>query len=51
MKIAVTYEDGNVFQHFGHTPAFKVHEVKDGKVESAEVVDTCGSHGCGTCHH
>lgn len=46
MKIAVTYEDGNVFQHFGHTPAFKIYEIKDGKVANEAVADTCGSgHG------
>lgn len=46
MKIAVTYEDGNVFPHFGHTEHFKVFMVEDGKVTSAQVVDTNGSgHG------
>ena len=46
MKIAVTYENGMIFQHFGHTEQFKVYEVADGKVVSAEVVDTAGSgHG------
>ncbi len=46
MKIAVTYEDGFVFQHFGHTAEFKVYEVENGKVVSAQVVDTNGSgHG------
>lgn len=46
MKIAVTYEDGNVFQHFGHTQQFKIYEVEDGKVSAAQVVDTNGSgHG------
>ena len=44
MKIAVTYEDGNVFQHFGRTENFKVYEVEDGKVVSAEVM---GSDGAG----
>lgn len=24
MKIAVTYENGNVFQHFGHSEQFKI---------------------------
>ncbi len=43
MKIAVTYEDGQVFQHFGHTGAFKVYEVEDGKVVSSEVIGTNGS--------
>ena len=32
MKIAVTYDNGEVFQHFGHTENFKVYEVEDGKV-------------------
>lgn len=46
MKIAVTYENGQVFQHFGHTEQFKIYTVEDGKVVSAEVVDTNGSgHG------
>ena len=46
MKIAVTYEDGMVFQHFGHTRQMKLYEAEDGKVVRAEVVDTAGSgHG------
>lgn len=45
-KIAATYEDGQIFQHFGHTEHFKVYEVEDGKVLSSQVVDTNGSgHG------
>ena len=46
MKIAVTYENGQVFQHFGHTEQFKIYQVEDGKIVSTEVVDTNGSgHG------
>ena len=46
MKIAVTYENGQIFQHFGHTEQFKPYEVADGKIVHAEVVDTNGSgHG------
>ena len=46
MKIAVTYEDGSVFQHFGHTEQFKVYEVTDGKIVDAQIVSTEGSgHG------
>ena len=46
MKIAVTYDNGMIFQHFGHTEFFKVYEVEDGKVVSSEVVNTNGSgHG------
>ena len=43
MKIAVTYEDGMVFQHFGHTEQFKIYDVADGAVASAEIIDTAGS--------
>lgn len=46
MKIAVTYEDGQVFQHFGHTSQFKVYQVEDGAIVSSEIVDTNGQgHG------
>ena len=46
MKIAFTYENGEIFQHFGHTETFKIYDIADGKVVSAEVVDTNGSgHG------
>ena len=46
MKIAVTYENGQIFQHFGHTEQFKIYTVEHGKVVSSEVVDTNGSgHG------
>ena len=46
MKIAVTYENGQIFQHFGHTEQFKLYESVDGKIVHAEVVDTNGSgHG------
>ena len=43
MKIAVTYENGEVFQHFGHTETFKVYEVEDGKVVSSQIVGSDGS--------
>lgn len=46
MRIAVAYEDGNVFQHFGHTERFKVYDVEDGKIALATTVNTNGSgHG------
>ena len=43
MRIAVTYENGEVFQHFGHTETFKVYEVKDGKIVSSELIGSDGS--------
>ena len=46
MRIAVTYENGEIFQHFGHTEEFKVYDVQDGKVVASEVVNTNGQgHG------
>ena len=46
MKIAVTYDNGQIFQHFGHTEQFKVYTIEDGKVIMAEVIATDGQgHG------
>ena len=46
MKIAVTYENGQIFQHFGHTQQFKIYDVEGERVVSSMVVDTNGSgHG------
>jgi len=46
MRIAVTYEGGMIFQHFGHTQQFKIYDVQEGKILSSEIVDTNGSgHG------
>ena len=46
MKIAVPYESGMVFQHFGHTAEFKFYEVENGQVTASEVVSTNGQgHG------
>ena len=44
MKIAVTYENGEIFQHFGHTPQFKIYEFDDGdKVLDVQLIDTTAS--------
>ena len=46
MKIAVTYDNGNIFQHFGHTEQFKIYEVENGEIKSEAVVGTNGNgHG------
>ena len=46
MKIAATYDNGNIFQHFGKTEFFKVYEVEDNKVISSEVISSNGTgHG------
>lgn len=46
MKIAATYDNGNIFQHFGKTEFFKVYEVADNKIISSEVISSNGlGHG------
>ena len=46
MRIAVTYENGQVFQHFGHTERFKLYDVKNGTVATSKVVSAEGfGHG------
>lgn len=46
MIIAVTYENENVFQHFGHTQNFKLYNVEDNKIIDCKVVSTNGQgHG------
>lgn len=46
MRIAVTYENGEVFQHFGHTEQFKLYDVENGVIVGEQIVDTNGSgHG------
>lgn len=46
MRIAVTYEQGMIGQHFGHTEQFKLYDIDDGRIASSEVIDTNGTgHG------
>ncbi len=46
MIIAVTYENGNIFQHFGHTAQFKLYEIENKAIISSKIIDTNGSgHG------
>ena len=44
MRIAATYANGEIFQHFGHTQQFKVYEVEDGKIVASKII---GSNGAG----
>ena len=44
MKIAATYDNGNIFQHFGRTEYFKVYEIEDNKIIDSQVI---GSNGVG----
>ena len=43
MKIAVTYDNGQVYQHFGHCAQFKLYEIEAGKVVSSKIIDAAGS--------
>ena len=46
MRIAVTYENGMVFQHFGHTELFKLYDAENGEIIRTQVVNTNGQgHG------
>ena len=46
VRIAVTYENGEIFQHFGHTEQFKFYDVEDGKIVAEQIVPANGSgHG------
>ena len=46
MKIAVTYENGEVFRHFGRTEQFKISDVEENRIKNAEIVSTGGQgHG------
>ena len=46
MKIAVPYENGQIFQHFGHTERFKFYETDNTEIVNSEIIETAGSgHG------
>lgn len=46
MKIAVTYENGNIFQHFGHTEQFKLYDIEAGRITNEQIISTNGQgHG------
>ncbi len=46
MIIAVTYDNGEIFQHFGHTEQMKLYVVENGEVRSSQILSTQGSgHG------
>lgn len=46
MRVAVTYENGTIFQHFGHTEVFKLYDIENGAVQKEQIVSTEGQgHG------
>ena len=42
MRVATTYDNGNIFMHFGRSEQFKIYDVQDGKVLNEQVVGTGG---------
>ena len=42
MRIAVTFENENIFQHFGHTQKFKFFDVENNSIVKEEIIDTNG---------
>ncbi len=46
MRIAATYENGEIFQHFGHTEEFKIYDIEEGRIVGERVLGTAGQgHG------
>lgn len=46
MKIAATYLNGEIFQHFGHSEFFKIYQAENGEIKSGEVISAEGfGHG------
>lgn len=46
MRVATTYDNGNIFMHFGRSEQFKIYDIRDGKVLNEQVVGTGGTgHG------
>lgn len=45
-RIEVTYQNREIFQHFGHTEQFKVYGIEAGKISSSQIVASDGlGHG------
>ena len=46
MRLAVPFDHGQIYGHFGRTAQFKLYDVPDGRIVSSAIVDTMGSgHG------
>ena len=46
MRIAVTYDNGEIFQHFGHSEQFKLYDVENGKIVGEQILDATGGGHC-----
>ena len=47
MLVAATYENGQVFQHFGDTPEFMTYTIEGGKVTAKAPLSTGGANHVG----
>lgn len=46
MRIAATYDNGNIFQHFGRTEFFKIYDLIDDKITGMQILASDGAgHG------
>ena len=46
MKLAVTYDNGQIFQHFGHTEEFKVYTIENNEIKESHILSSNGvGHG------
>ena len=46
MRLAIPYDNGQVFQHFGRSEQFKLYEVNDGTVGRSRIIENNGAgHG------
>lgn len=46
MRVAIPYENGEIFQHFGHTEKFKVYDIENGVINNSTIIETQGEgHG------
>ena len=39
MIVAVTYENGKVFQHFGHTKQLKIYDIEDNNIKQERIIE------------
>ena len=42
MRVAVTYENGEVYPYFGHTEEFNIYDIEEGRVSFSEIFKTSG---------
>ena len=43
MKVAISYKDNMIFEHFGKSESFKIYTIENGEILNSEVIDTNGT--------